>query len=158
MADVIIDGKVLAVFAPAVADIAAPTTTEISAGVVLHDWLTMDGLNIDFSMADVDTTALSSTFNSLLPGRLELTTELTLKDQGRDAAPWTTFADKAEGYLIVRRNVPAAQAVAASDAVEVYPVQSGTRQPMAPAANEVSKFGVTLHHTEAPDTSAVVAA
>ena len=89
---------------------------------------------------------------------MELTTECMFKDQGRDTAPWTTFADNAEGYLIVRRNVPATDAITAGDQVEVYPVQAGTRQPAAPAANEVSKFGVTLHHNEAPDTSAVVAA
>ena len=158
MADVIIDGKVAVVFAPAVADIAAPTTTEITAGEVLHDFLTMDGFTIDFSMADIDTTALSSTFNSMLPGRLELTTETTFKDQGRTVAPWTTFADNVEGFLIVRRNVPATDAFADGDAVECYPVQAGTRQPMAPAANEISKFGVTFHHTTAPDTAAVVAA
>jgi len=157
MADVIIDGKVAVVFAPSVADISAPTTAEITAGVVLHDFLTMDGFSIDFSVADIDTTALSSTFNTLLPGRLELTTEATFKDQGRTAAPWTTFADNVEGYLIVRRNVAANDAFVASDSVEVYPVQAGVRQPIAPAANEVSKFGITFHHTTAPNIDAVVA-
>lgn len=158
MADIVSDGKTVVYFAPSVASIDGPTVAEVAAGEPLHDVLTADGFSIDFSNAEVDTTALSSTFGSKLPGRQELSTDLMLKDQGRTVAPWTTFAGKAEGFLIVRRNVDATTAITAGDLVEVYPVQAGSRQPQSPAANEVSKFGITLHHTSQPSFTAVVAA
>jgi hypothetical protein len=157
MADITTDGKTRICWVPSISDISAPTVAEISAGVDLEDYITPDGVTFDFSNTAVDVTALSGTFSSTLPGRQELTTELTLKDQGRNAEPWSTFAGKPDGFLVVRRNVDVADAYATSDLVEVYVVQAGQRKPMAPAANEVAKFSIGFFHTGSPDKSAVVA-
>lgn len=157
MADITTDGKTRICWVPTISNIAAPTVAEIGAGVDLEDYITPDGMTFDFSNSAVDVTALSGTFSASLPGRQELTTELTLKDQGRANEPWSTFAGKPDGYLVVRRNVDVSQAYAASDLVEVYVVQAGQRKPMAPAANEVAKFSVGFFHTGTPDKSAVVA-
>lgn len=125
MADIVSDGKTRVAWVPTVSDTSAPTTSEIGAGVVLETFLTPDGLSLDFGNDDVDTTALGSTFSAKLPGRQTLSAELTLKDQGRAAAPWSTFAGKPDGYVVVRRNVAVSTAWTAADLVEVYPVQPG---------------------------------
>ena len=158
MADIINDGMTRVCFVPTISSVAAPTTTEIAAGQDLEAFLTPDGLGMEFSTESVDTTALSSTFGAELPGRLTLSTELTFKHQGDAAAPFSTFASKPEGYLVVRRNVAATTAWAENDVCEVYPVQIGIRRRVAPAANEVLKFTVQAFHTDAPTFGATVAA
>lgn len=158
MADVVTDGKTRLSWLPTCADISAPTVAECDAGVALEMLLTPDGYGIDFGNDEVDVTALGSTFSASLPGRQTLSTELTLKDQGRQEVPWVTFAGRPDGYLVVRRNADRTAAWAAGDLVEVYPVQAGQRRPEAPAANEVSKFMVSMFHTSKPDLNSTVAA
>lgn len=157
MADIVDDGMTKVSFVATISDTAAPTVAELNAGTALESFLTPDGLGMEFGNDSVDVTALSSTYNAELPGRQTVSTELTLKHQGDASAPFSTFAAKPEGYVVVRRHVAATTAWAAGQLAEVYPVQIGTRRRMAPAANEVLKFTVQAFHTSAP-VSATVAA
>lgn len=157
MADIVNDGMTRVAFVPTISSAAAPTVAEIGAGEDLEMFLTPDGLGMEFGNDSVDVTALSSTYNAELPGRQTVSTELTLKFQGDAVAPFSTFAGKPEGYIVVRRNVAATTAWAISDVAEVYPVQIGTRRRQAPAANEVLKFTVQAFHTAAPTFGATVA-
>ena len=52
MAVVPIDGKVRVTWCNAIANIAAPTTTELNAGTALEGFITPDGLNIGASTGD----------------------------------------------------------------------------------------------------------
>ena len=158
MADIVNDGMTRVCFVPTISSTAAPTVAEIAAGQNLEEYLTPDGLGMEFSTESVDVTALSGTYNAELPGRLTVSTELTFKFQGDTAAPFSTFASKPEGYIVLRRNVVATTAWTASQTVEVYAVQIGTRRRVAPAANEVLKFTVQAFHTSAPVFGATVAA
>ena len=157
MADILEDGMTRVCFVPTIASTAAPTVAEIGAGQDLEDYLTPDGLGIEYSTESADVSGLSSTFSSSLPGRQSVSGELTLKDNGRGSVPWSTFSGKPSGYLVVRRYVDVGDVYAISDKVEVYTVQAGQRRPMSPAANEVSKFAVSVFHTAAPVLDAVVA-
>ncbi len=157
MADIVSDGMTKVAFVTTIAAPAAPTAAEMAAGEDLEGFLTPDGLGMDFGNDSVDVTALSSTYNAELPGRQTVSTELTFKHQGDGVAPFSTFAGKPEGYIVVRRNVDATDAWAENDVIEVYPVQIGTRRRMAPAANEVLKFTVQAFHTSAPVAGAVAA-
>lgn len=150
MTDIINDGVTRVCFVPTISSTAAPTLAEMAAGQDLESFLTPDGLGMEFGNDEVDTTALASTFGATLPGRQTLSTELTFKHQGDAAAPFSTFAGKPEGYLVVRRHVAATTAYGAGNVVEVYPVQVGIRRRQAPAANEVLKFTVQAFHTSAP--------
>ena len=156
MADIVNDGMTRVAFVPTISSTAAPTVAEIGAGANLEAYLTPDGLGMEFGNDSVDVTALSSTYNAELPGRQTVSTELTLKFQGDASAPFSTFAGKPDGYIVVRRNVAATTAWAVSDVAEVYPVQIGTRRRVAPAANEVLKFTVQAFHSSAT-VAAVVA-
>lgn len=157
MADIINDGMTKVSFVPTISDTSAPTTTELNAGQSLEGFLTADGLGQEWGTEPVGTTALSSTYGTELPGRRTISTNLTLKHQGDGAAPFSTFASKPTGYLVIRRYVASTTAWTAAQTVEVHPVQSGIRARSAVAANEVLKFTVKLAHTAAPVEAATVA-
>lgn len=157
MADIISDGKVRVSWVPTITDVSAPTVAQLNAGQALEGFLTPDGLSLDLGTDPVNTSALNSTFDTALPGRRTAGGTLTMKQQGYSVAPWSSFAGRPDGYLVVRRNVDSGTAWTIGDKVEVYPAQAGTRNEVAPAANEVSKFTVALKVTAQPDTDATVA-
>lgn len=156
MADITADGKTKVSWVPTISNTAAPTTAELNAGVALEGFITADGLGLSFSQGEVDTTGLASTVDTKLPGRRGIDGDLTLKSQGRGAAPYTTFAGTPDGYLVVRRSEAASNAWASDDLVEVYTCQAGRRRPVAPAADGTAQFMVALRHTAA-DVAATVA-
>lgn len=157
MADIINDGMTKVSFVPTISSVAAPTTVELDAGTGLEDYLIADGLNQEFGTDSVETTALSSTFGTSLPGRQTISTELTLKNQGDGAAPFSVLTHRASGYLVVRRYVAASTAWTAGQTVEVYPIEVGIRSRVPVAENEVAKFTVKLAHTSEPTMAATVA-
>jgi hypothetical protein len=60
MSDLISDGMTKVVWASSISNINAPTTTELNAGSDFTTRITPDGLKIDPSTADVDTSSLAS--------------------------------------------------------------------------------------------------
>lgn len=150
MADVIGDGMVKVTWVTSLASTTAPSAATLGAGTDLQSYITPDGLAIEIGDDEVDVSALNSTFTSKKVGRGTVSVELTFKNQGAAAAPWTTFASRPTGYLVVRRNVAAATAWASSQYCEVYIVQAGDQMPIAPTANEVAKFTVKLFSTADP--------
>lgn len=159
MSDLISDGNTKVSWVSSVANINAPTTTELNGG---SDWtlrITPDGLKTDPATADVDTSSLGSTFTTNQPGRRSYTVELTFKRGSTtiEDQPFTTLVYNASGYLVVRRGSAFTTAYASGDKVEVYPVTAGEAQNIAPAANEINKFMSPLKVTSDPATRAVVA-
>lgn len=147
MADIISDGLTRVSWVTTIANTAAPTTAELNAGVALESFITADGWNASTSTDAVDNSALNSTQNTALPGRRSDSIELTFKQQGKTAAPWTTFAGNPAGYLVRRSGVAATTAWAASQKVTVYTVSAGFRDEKAPAKNELEKFAVDFKVT-----------
>ncbi len=156
MADIINDGMTKVAYVATISDTAAPTVAELNAGVALEGYLTE--FAHDSSNESVDTTALSSTYETALPGRRTLETSLTLKFQGATAEPYSTLAGTPDGYLVVRRFVASTTAWTAGQTVEVHTVQYGQRRMMPASANEVLKFSVDVAHTAEPVEAATVAA
>ena len=147
MADIISDGLTRVSWVTTIANTAAPTASELNAGVALEGFITADGWNASTSTDDVDNSALNSTQNTALAGRRSDSIELTFKQQGKGNAPWTTFAGNPVGYLVRRSGVAATTAWAASQKVTVYTVQAGFRDEKAPAKNELEKFAVDFKIT-----------
>lgn len=159
MSDLISDGKTKVVWASSIANIAAPTTTELNAGSDFTARITPDGLKLDPSTADVNTSSLASTFDTGTVGRVGFAVELTFKrgsTVGEDL-PYTTLKYGVGGYLVVRRGIDYATAWASTQKCEVYPVVCGEPQNSSPAANEVMKFMSPLKVTSQPATAATVA-
>lgn len=142
MADIISDGTTKVTWMLTCATQSAPTAAECTAGVSLEAFITPDGLQINTTDAMVDTGSLASTQDSELPGRRKDTVTITFKDQGESAAPFSTFASRPAGFIVVRRNVAVATAYSAGQTVFLYPAKAGSRQVGVAAANEVSKFTV----------------
>ncbi len=159
MADLISDGKTRVAWLSTVANINAPTVAELTAGADYTKRITPDGLKVDPSTADVDTSSLASTFDTKTAGRVGFDTELTFKrgDTVGDDAPYTTLKYGVSGFLVIRRGVAYTTAWTVGQKVEVYPITCGEPQNSSPAANEVMKFVSPMKVTDAPATSATVA-
>lgn len=159
MSDLINDGMTKVVWASSISNINAPTTTELNAGSDYTPRITPDGLKLDPSTADVDTSSLASTFDTKTVGRIGYDAEVTFKrgTTTPEDLPYATLKYGVSGYLIVRRGIAYATAWASSQKCEVYPVTCGEPQNNAPAANEVMKFTSSMKVTSAPATAATVA-
>jgi hypothetical protein len=161
MADLLADGNIKATWAPSIANVAAPTVAELTAGsaVDLECLLTLDGLDIKGDTASVDNTALCSTDDTEEPGRVSYNIELTAKrkDNPSEDRAWNTLVDRAQGYLVVRRSTSASTAWATGQPCEVYPVRCGRPVMEAPEKNSAQKFKVKLFNNSKAADRAVVA-
>lgn len=156
MSDIISDGYTRISWVLSISNTAAPTASELNAGVALESYITADGYENGVTTAKVDTTALNSTQNTAAAGRREDTVKLTMKQQGKGNAPWSTFASNPSGYLVRRSGVAASTAWASGQKVTVIPCQAGFREELAPAANMVEKFAVEfIPNGAVVDTAAV---
>jgi hypothetical protein len=159
MSDLINDGMTRVFWVSSIANINAPTAAELTAGSDFTARITPDGLKVDPSTADVDTSSLASTFDTKTVGRVGYDAELTFKrgTTGGEDLPYTTLKYGVSGYLAIRRGVAYATAWAAGQKAEIYPATCGEPQNVAPAANEVMKFVSPLKITAPPATAATVA-
>lgn len=129
MTDIIVDGKTKVTF---VAGAAAPTSADsaatIGGGTDLQSMLVPTGLEgFEGSTAEVDSSALDSTFNTNLPGRTSFSgTNLVLKKQdGTDAVFDTLSVAGTSGTLYIRDGVDSDTDWATGDDYEAYPVKTG---------------------------------
>jgi len=159
MADITADGKTRVYWVTTIANIQAPTTTELNAGIALQSTLTADGL-VGFrpDTADVDTSALDSTFNTMVNGRTSFSgTLLRLKKQSGTDTIFTTLIRDTAGYVVVRRSVASTTAWASSQAVEVYPALCGEVARVDPEPNTVERYEIPIKITSSPALRAAVA-
>jgi hypothetical protein len=159
MADANADGNTRVYYVPAIANIAAPTTTELNAGTRLDTLMTPDGLvGFEPDTADVDNSKLSSTFNTVSAGRPSFSGTLVrlIKQTGTDTV-YNTLVYGLAGFIAVRRDILASTAWASAQALEVYPIQCGEIRNLAPEANSVHKYEVYTKITAQPNLRAAVA-
>ena len=160
MADIYGDGQVRVAYVPTISNNAAPTTTELNAGILLQSQITADGLEgFEASTAEVDTTALNSTFDTKSIGRDSYSgTLLRFKKQtvGSDTV-LTTLTRGTTGYIVIRRGIAETTAWASSQKVEVYPVICGRRKDLKPASNTLLKYEIPTMINSAPTPDATVA-
>jgi hypothetical protein len=157
--DLLSDGNVAVSWVPSIASIAAPTVAELNAGTKLEaEFITPDGLKTDAETGSIDTSSLGSTFNTSAAGRRKYDIALTIKRKTVADVAYNLLIFRAEGFVVVRRTVAASTAWIAGQEVEVYPVQCGEAQRVAPEENSVTKVIVPMFLTAEPDTRAVVAA
>lgn len=157
MSDLFVDGNLKVTFAPAIANINAPTTTELNAGTSLETLITPTGLQIKPTTASVDTSNLASTFTTSSAGRRSFAITVEFKRQTPTDTAFNLLPYKTSGYLVVRRNLAATTAWASGQNVEVYPVTTGEPELVPPAINEVQKFVSSMMVTTDPATRAVIA-
>ena len=153
------DGRVKVAWVTTLTSTTSPSAAEIAAGVDLENNITPDGLNITSSQAKVDTTALSSTFNTGPGGRTDFDAELTL---ALDDASTTVYdalkTPGTAGYLVVRYGVAATTDYAASQKVDIYPAETGQSMKENVAANELQTYRVPFFITASPSLDKTTAA
>jgi hypothetical protein len=150
MADYGFDGMIKASFVSAIANVAAPTTTELNAGVPLEAQLTADGLAVSSDTASVDTSKLNSTSNSEIVGRDSFTAGVTYV-RGSHAyatAIQTALVRGASGYLVVRRDVTSSDRVGDRPEGRGLPGAVQAPNPATPAANALQTVEVGLSVTD----------
>lgn len=159
------------IWAPAVANIAAPTAAEGAAGTKLSAYLVRNGLKTPATGSVIDASDVSSLFNSTAPGTYggdaaELTCHRGSIKAGTDDVAWTTLARGSIGFLIVGRSGFAQPTnglgnpigtLTAADRVEVYPVTVISRAMLDIADNETARFTAMLAITSTPNDNAVAA-
>jgi hypothetical protein len=156
MADLVSDGKIRVIWAPSVANIAAPTVAEANAGLRLDTVMTPAGLKVAPTTGSVDTSALSSTYTTNKAGRRSFANSVEIKRQDSADTALTTLVYRADGFLLVRRTVDAATAPTIGQVWEVYPSEcdegAGSYGP-----NLVQTRVIGLSTTSDPNTAAVMA-
>lgn len=161
MADIVVDGFTRVSFVASIANINAPAAaSELTPGLLLAAVMTPDGLvGFEPSTADVDNSALNSTFDTKTIGRDSFSgTMLRLKKQSGTDTAWTTLVRGTTGYIVVRRYMDNSTAWAASQAVNVYPIICGQRRELSPEANSVAKWEVDTKITSTPAIYVLTAA
>lgn len=156
MADLVSDGKIRVTWFPACANINAPTVAELNAGLRLDTVMTPDGLGVAASTANVDTSSLSSTFDTQRAGRRSFKNSLKIKRQDAADTALSTLVYRATGFLHVRRTVDAATAHAIADKGEVYPSECG-QATLTYGANQIQAMDIELLTTSDASTAAVTA-
>lgn len=159
MPDITADGRTRVAWVPTISNINAPTAAELNAGMLLQSTLTADGFaGFRPETADVDTSSLDSTFNTMVNGRTSFSgTMLRLKKQSGTDTIFTTLVRDAAGYVVVRRSLTATTAWASAQAVEVYPALCGEVARMDPEPNTVERYEIPIKITGTPALRAAVA-
>lgn len=106
MPPLVYEGQLVATFVAAegIADIEAPTISEIGDGDDLSSYIPKNGISFPSQRKMVDTSSIDRKFNSEYPGSEGGTLEITFKMQNRDGDndAWTTFAGgEVEGYWVL---------------------------------------------------------
>lgn len=157
MADVKTDGNTRVSWVPTIAATNLnPTTAELNAGTNLSSLLTADGLvGFEPETADVDVSAIDSTFDTKIAGRASFSgTLLRLKKQSGTDTVYNMFVRDLIGYVVVRRDLASTTAWAASQSVEVYPSITGETRNLPPEANTVHRYEVPVKISTTPNLRA----
>ncbi|MEU8186005.1 hypothetical protein [Micromonospora carbonacea] len=159
MADIPGDGKLRVDWVPAIANINAPTLSELNAGIRISQWMTADGF-VGFrpETADVSTSGIESTFDTNVNGRRSFSgTMLRFRKQSGSDVVYTTMTPDATGFVVERRSLAAPTAYASGQPVKVFPVMCGETAWIDPEPNTSERFEVPLKMTDQPALRAVVA-
>lgn len=144
-------------WAPAVANIAAPTTTEINAGLRISTNM-LSATGFAPATAGVAISGIEDDFDVSVPGRRSFA-DMTMqfrRQPGTDTV-YNTLVPDATGYLIRRRSIDVNTAYASGQKVEVYPVTVGEPSVVDFEPNSVERFNVPFFPNARPNLRAAVA-
>lgn len=159
MGVVTIDGRVAVGFATTIANIAQPTVTELTTGSTrLETFITPDGLSITPTTGNVDVSNLASVYFADRAGRIKWAIKLKFHHDGVVDTAWNLLPYRTSGYLWVRRGIAVATAIASTQKVQVYAIETGEPDEMDPAPDGVWDFESDFFVNEGGyNTRAVVA-
>ena len=161
------EGNVKVAFVPAIANIAAPTVTELNAGVDITCYLpeTWGGITADQARGEQRRMCSKESFEIL--GRItrqvaDFTYTYLPQEDSSDPANKvkTTMAPGTPGFLVMRYGPAATDAWAAADVVDVIPVEAGAQTKNTGGSDEFAPLTITqgVSATGVLEEDAVVAA
>lgn len=153
MAENIADGNLFVYHLTTIANVTAPTTTEITAGTKLSAEMKVDDLDISFTENEFDNSNAESAFQATGVGTYGASMSITLDDND-DKVLFDLLSRGLKGFIVVSRH----GAPVAADIVEVYPTECHGSKPMNTPSNEKVKFSARFAITSAPTLDAEVAA
>lgn len=160
MPDIVSDGNIRVSWLTACANIAAPTVSEVNAGLLLAGVASSDGLSgWQPDTATIPNRKLNSTFNSGDVGSISIEDALIrfFKQSGTDTT-YTTLIKNAAGFILIRRSLPSATAYASSQLLQgVYPAKCGQRRWLDVEENTMERYEVPFKITSEPAFDAVIA-
>jgi hypothetical protein len=139
------DGNQKTVWVPTIADTTAPTVAEVTAAGAkdLSCWFTADGWNPSLDESVINDARLCDTATFQRKGRNQRS--LVVKyienplaaDQATNNVGFVTLAPNSIGFFVVRRGAAYSGALAATQLVQVWPVEMGEFDPLPPEENGV---------------------
>jgi hypothetical protein len=148
------DGRIRVQFVPTVADLTAPTVTELGGGTHITGFLSKDGLTTPADQNNVDVATLAENFNAQVPGSFGGAVEMTgLRDDDADTL-WDLITYDLPGFIAVRRGPPTATAPAAAQIWEIYPIRFHEPVPDQTGGDEVARFTISAPVTAKPELKA----
>lgn len=159
MPDITSDGMTRVAWVPTIANLNAPTTTELNAGMLLQGTITADGFSgFRPTTAAVPTSSLASTFETNTIGRTSYdNTMLRFKKQSGTDTIYDTLIRGTAGYVVVRRSIDQTTAWASAQKVEVYPAICGEVSKLDPEPNTLERYEVPMMISTEPKLRAAVA-
>lgn len=154
-------GNIRVWLCPSVADLAAPTVAEITAGTDLTKGMRRNGLDTPRGGSTIDASDASSRQDKTAPGNIAAGQVIFRGQRNSDSANVdelirTALAEDATGVLVVRRFGGSTVAPAAAQKAETYKVTVLSREEQ-PIGDEVQNYVATMT-VEDGKTNAVVAA
>ena len=153
-------GELRVSFVPTIADMAAPTAAEVTAGTDLTPFLTRDGVNTPNSASTTDISDLADRRNKRAPGTFggdDWTLKLYRDSVTADDDAWTLLVQDLEGYLVIRRFGGAENALAATNKVEVADIAVLSRVMDTPGADTPQTFTAVLAVADVNDDATIAA-
>jgi hypothetical protein len=159
MPDIIGDGKERWDYVPSIASQAAPTTTEINAGIRLSQFMTKDGATgFQIDTADAPTSSLESTFDTATNGRRSLNNpRLRFKKQSGSDTVYDTLLPDTAAFLVRRKSITATTAAASAQKVSVFPIICSETSWLDQDDNMPERFDVPVKLTGQPTIRAAIA-
>ena len=114
MAEYANDGFTLVYWTGSISSQNAPTAAEITAGTRLSGFITKDGLDIALTQNNVDNADLEDTYDSKAVGTYGGDITLTCRRNNSSDTAWNLFVYATTGFLVVRRGIAVATAIAAT--------------------------------------------
>jgi hypothetical protein len=151
------DGMIRIQVVASISNIAAPTTAELNAGTDVSNFVTKDGLTVPANQNYVDNSSIAETYDSQVVGSFGGAIGLTgIRDAATDTF-WDLVVYGTNTHLVVRRGIARATAYAASQDVEVYPIQWHEPLPLQTASNEQGRFSAAAAVRSQPNFKSTVA-
>lgn len=159
MAVVTMDGRTIVGFATSIATIGSPTVTELTTGSTrLETLITPDGLVITPATGTVDVSNLGSVQNAGRAGRIAWTIKITFHHDGVVDTAWNLFPYRTDGYLWVRKGIDKATAIASTQKVQVWNIETGEPDDVDPKPDGTWDFMSDFFVTEIGFNSRAVVA